>query len=313
MKYLKRTISEWLTFFNKLNDLVKEQQRDIVSKTYLVLKRLNNQELTNITNEYQVINLLTKLGIEKLEIALSFLNTLKDYYSYDKLIQEIKDINELYALTHLAFIYDNSNLIKITEFFTLDCYRKVYTAPNNIPLISFDLNTNGLNIITLKAHNPFIIDELDLSNKSPNNRTFYTSNFLLNKNLPHKEELNLFSIHYERNKLFKELIKYLSTYPLVNLYIKEPNIDLPNNYTKTIRCDGLLLDEDNEELIPKESYYLSSKVIKIRHANFCLIYDQITKEIFLYIKRSYYEEIIKDEEIKNILTNFNESPEKLTI
>ena len=309
MKYLKKSTNDWLIFFNNLNSIIKEH-RDIVNKTIVVLKRFKNNELTNITNEYQVINLLTNIGIEDIEIALTLLNTIRDFYNYDKLIQEIKDIRELYVLTNLAFIYDNNNLINTYEYFTLDHYRKVFTAANSIPFKTFNLNTNGLNNISFKANN-FIIDELDLSNSTNNDRTFYTTNFRLNTKLPTKNDISLFSINYERFKLFKDLIKSLLKYPLVNLIITDPNITFINNYTKTIRADGLILDENNNELIPKESFYLTTKTIKVRNANFCLIYDINTKEIFLYINNTFYEEVIKDIETKNILDNFIKSKENI--
>ena len=301
MKYIKRTLNDWLDFFHNLNIIVNNK-RNIVFQTITILERLKNNELSTINDEQLIINLLTKLKIENIDIALSLLNTIKDFYRYDTLIKELNDIQKLYLLDNLAFIYNNPNLVKTYEYFTLDKYRKVFTTKSVIPKKEFDLTTNGLDNITLKANNPFIIDELDLSCPSNNERTFYTSNFRLNSILPSKEEISMFSINYERFKLFKELIKYLSNLSNIYLIIKEPNLDIKNNFKQTLRSDGLILDDENEELTPKSSYYLTTNTLKIRNANFCLITNNNIS--YLYVSNSFYDEVIKDLEVKNILNKF---------
>ena len=298
MKYIKRSIGDWLKFFECLNLLVKEN-KSIISKTINILDRLKDKELTNIDDEFKIINLLIKLNIEDLDEGLELLRSIESFYIFDKLILEIKELKDKYEITSICF-YFNKNIIKTYQYEMKEKYLKIFTAKDVLPINNIDLKTNGLNEIIFKGEMPFIVDKKDLNDTDSNfnERIYCTNDFRIRNNLPNKEEMDLYYINNKRNKIFDDLVSDLLNYDKINICIDDPNNVYDNirgvNSFYTFRTDGILLNQFNDELRPKKGSYLTSDKIKIKNANFCVIckiVDNEVKDIYLIIKKEFYEEV----------------------
>ena len=221
--------------------------------------------------------------------------------------------------TDLALIIEESTKKQINTYFNQDFYRLAYFPNNVIPYEKIDFKSHGLTNLIFEGDYPFIIDERNL-NTNKGNRTFYTSNFILNyHNFPKKEEMDLINIKYKRDKIFEQLLYSLISFNNTYLTIKNPNetyynpFELNLNKRFTIRSDGHSYLDNNEPLKPDKKYLESSKVI-IENANFVLIAMITNNEINslnLIISDSYYKYLLDNNlkiiEILNLIPKTKEN------
>ncbi len=306
-----RKLEDWETFFLGLNKLQKEH-KEIITRTIRIIEMLKDNYLPKIEEERELLNLIVELQINNFEEILILLKTLNSFYSFERLIEEIKELKDKYDINYLGF--QTTTKVVIEEYYTPHKFIKVYRPLNIVAERCFDLTRNSVSSVIIKGDKAFIIDKKDLDNRHSefNQRILCTRDFRLNTSLlPKKEEMNILNIEEERKQLFRQLLYFLGNYSSdVTLIIDDPNQiymqdkEIRSNYF-TISSDGNLSD-GNQELYPRYSGYLTSNNIVISRANFAVISEidkAGVKKIYLIVKKEFLEAFQNSEDLEKILNS----------
>lgn len=305
MELIIKEIYVWTIFLEEIDKLKDEYGSSIVDNGIVILSFYKKKKiydvLQSIDNPNKLFALLARFHIDDIDVAINFLNSIRNIYRFSSTIASLLEIKERYGAQKLAFINNGADkYLTVETFTTRNKSRKAYFAKEIYPFVTMDFKTYGINKVSFFSGRPFIIDDIDRADHTIE-RTIYTADFRLNcDTLPLKEEMDKENINRDRDYMFIRLLEQLHV--LINdininlikddpngVYLKPEVVDF-NNYF-TFRCDGVVRDNNHNELKPGD--YPAGEVI-INNANFGVfaqIINGVVSKINLVVSPSYLEYI----------------------
>lgn len=297
MKYVMRDLDKWIHLLEKINDL-KNANTKVMGEAINYLERFQEGKLTIMGDYYKLINAFLEVNIGEVKEILAILRVLNSYYSLEVILRELASLEEKYGVTKLAFILNEDDLRNVEVYYSLRKIARLYLPKNFYSYKIMDITTNGIDRYSFRTEYPFIVDYVDLEDRgsSFNKRVMFTGNFNFKcELLPKKEEMDLVNIKDRRIKLFKELIDYLVLLNVKKeIRIEEPNQVYERSDNCTIRCDGIIYDQDGVVINPAKYMNTFADKLIIKEANFGVIAKLRGKEIeqvTLMVKPEFLEQI----------------------
>lgn len=303
MNLIIKSVEDWISFFEKVDELKGKYGSDMIKKTISNITLLQANCLPNLNEHAEFFGLLYEYNFRDLEALKIFLEKIYPIYCFNRIIESILMAKEKCGITHIACILDNQNQSRKIKIFSNGYgYRKVYFDNNIIPWVQYNFKTNGLDNCFIPSEAEFIVDSRDFVNRKSefNSRVLCTSDFRMNVfSLPSKDEMDEYDCRQEKYLLFSSLLEGLEEYFLenkVHLIIGEPN----QTYFKdnllyfdrysTIRTDGIMFDEFARMIQSSNIDLIECSKILVKDANMVVISKVINddiQDIYLIVQQDF--------------------------